>query len=162
MKIPIIIVISVVAVLALMVYFLIAPQSVSISNTIQSSVFEFGKPTENNPDNTMEQTKLQITDEKTGTGDPVKTGDRVSVHYRGTLQEGTEFDSSYKRNQPFSFTVGAGEVIQGWEQGLVGMKMGGKRKLIIPPELGYGSTGAGGVIPPNATLIFEIELIEIE
>lgn len=100
---------------------------------------------------------------KQGTGDKqVKNGDLVSVHYKGTLENGTEFDSSYKHNQPFEFTVGAGEVIKGWDLGLVGMKVGEKRKLTIPSDLGYGERGAGNVIPGNATLIFEIELLEIK
>ena len=100
---------------------------------------------------------------KAVTGDKqVKNGDLVSVHYKGTLEDGTEFDSSYKHNQPFEFTVGASEVIKGWDLGLVGMKVGEKRKLTIPSDLGYGERGAGNVIPPNATLIFEIELLEIK
>lgn len=100
---------------------------------------------------------------KAGSGDKqVKNGDLVSVHYKGTLENGTEFDSSYKYNQPFEFTVGASEVIKGWDLGLVGMKIGEKRKLTIPSSLGYGERGAGKVIPPNATLIFEIELLEIK
>ncbi len=100
---------------------------------------------------------------KQGTSDKqVKNGDLVSVHYKGILENGTEFDSSYKYNQPFEFTVGAGEVIKGWDLGLVGMKVGEKRKLTIPSSLGYGERGAGNVIPPNAVLIFEIELLEIK
>jgi FKBP-type peptidyl-prolyl cis-trans isomerase len=96
-----------------------------------------------------------------GTGEGAKTGDLVTVNYVGILQDGTKFDSSIDRGQPFAFTLGQNSVIQGWEQGLVGMKPGEKRKLTIPPELGYGSQGAGGVIPPNATLIFEIDMISI-
>lgn len=96
-----------------------------------------------------------------GTGAAAKAGDTVSVNYVGTLTDGTKFDSSYDRNQPFSFTLGQNRVIQGWELGVAGMKIGEKRRLTIPPELGYGANGAGSVIPPNATLIFEVELIEI-
>lgn len=105
--------------------------------------------------------QLQIQDEVVGTGPAAKNGDRVTVNYTGWLTNGTKFDSSLDRNKPFVFTLGAGEVISGWDQGVAGMKVGGKRKLTIPPELGYGSRGAGGVIPPNATLVFEIELLKI-
>ncbi|MCX6761142.1 MAG: FKBP-type peptidyl-prolyl cis-trans isomerase [Candidatus Nealsonbacteria bacterium] len=100
---------------------------------------------------------------KQGSGNESKNGDTVSVHYTGTLEDGTKFDSSVDRNQPFSFTLGAGRVIEGWDLGVLGMKIGEKRKLTIPSELGYGSTGTpGGLIPPNATLIFEVELLGIK
>ncbi len=105
---------------------------------------------------------LKYIDEKIGKGDFPNTGDIVVVHYTGTLENGTKFDSSKDRNQPFEFTLGMGRVIKGWDEGLATMKVGGTRKLIIPPELGYGSRGAGGVIPPNATLIFDVELLEIK
>ena len=105
---------------------------------------------------------LKITDITVGTGAEVKKGDTVNVLYTGSLDNGTVFDASSKHgNQPFTFTVGAGQVIQGWDLGLVGMKVGGKRELVIPPELGYGAQGAGGVIPPNATLHFTIQLLSI-
>ncbi|MFH1193624.1 MAG: FKBP-type peptidyl-prolyl cis-trans isomerase [bacterium] len=110
---------------------------------------------------TFDGTKLLAEDIKIGGGAEVKKGDTVSVHYTGWLTDGTKFDSSVDRGQPFSFTVGAGQVIQGWDEGLVGMKVGGKRKLTIPSQMGYGPTGAAGVIPPNAVLIFEIELLKI-
>jgi FKBP-type peptidyl-prolyl cis-trans isomerase len=103
--------------------------------------------------------QLQIEDLETGNGKEVTPQTKVSVHYTGWLTDGTKFDSSKDRGTPFEFVVGAGQVIQGWDQGLVGMKEGGKRKLTIPSELGYGERGAGGVIPPNATLVFEIELL---
>lgn len=106
--------------------------------------------------------QLKIEDLKVGTGDEAVTGKRVTVNYLGTLTDGTKFDSSYDRNQPFSFNLGSGEVIKGWDQGVAGMKVGGKRKLTIPSDLGYGAQGAGSVIPPNATLIFEVELLKVE
>jgi len=96
-----------------------------------------------------------------GTGEGAKAGDKVTVNYVGTLENGTKFDSSIDRGTPFVFTLGQNSVIQGWELGVLGMKVGEKRKLTIPPELAYGSQGAGGVIPPNATLIFEIDMISI-
>ena len=96
-----------------------------------------------------------------GNGEIAEVGKRVSVHYEGRLEDGTVFDGSRPRGQTFSFTIGAGQVIQGWEQGVAGMKVGETRKLTIPPELGYGEAGAGGVIPPNATLVFEIELLDV-
>ena len=105
---------------------------------------------------------LQYVDLKEGTGEEAKAGNRVSVHYTGWLKDGKKFDSSLDRNQPFQFQLGAGMVIQGWDEGVAGMKVGGKRKLIIPPDLGYGKRGAGNVIPPDATLTFEVELLEVK
>lgn len=96
-----------------------------------------------------------------GEGDAAQVGKLVSVHYTGWLTDGTKFDSSKDRNDPFDFPLGAGHVIGGWDEGVQGMKVGGSRKLTIPPQLGYGARGAGGVIPPNATLVFEVELLEI-
>jgi FKBP-type peptidyl-prolyl cis-trans isomerase FkpA len=104
---------------------------------------------------------LRFTDLQTGEGDEAKAGKGVEVHYTGWLENGTKFDSSLDRRQPFRFQLGSGQVIRGWDEGVAGMKVGGKRRLVIPPALGYGARGAGGVIPPNATLIFEVELLGV-
>ncbi|USN88291.1 MAG: FKBP-type peptidyl-prolyl cis-trans isomerase [Candidatus Nomurabacteria bacterium] len=112
-------------------------------------------------DNSSNLKDMVIDDIVIGTGEPVKEGDTVSVHYVGTLQDGTEFDNSKKRGQPFVFTVGEGKVIKGWEDGLIGMKEGGQRILVIPPSLAYGDRQIGP-IPANSTLVFAIELLEIK
>ena len=107
------------------------------------------------------ENELKITINQNGSGDSAETGMSVSVHYTGKLEDGTVFDSSIPRGQPFKFTLGAGQVIKGWDLGVEGMKLGEKRSLVIPPHLGYGIRGAGATIPPNATLIFDIELLEV-
>ena len=104
---------------------------------------------------------LKYEDLVEGTGATAEAGQTAVVHYTGWLTDGSKFDSSKDRNQPFSFSLGKGMVIRGWDEGVAGMKVGGTRKLTIPPQLGYGARGAGGVIPPNATLVFEVELLEL-
>jgi FKBP-type peptidyl-prolyl cis-trans isomerase len=113
-------------------------------------------------------TQLMMTDGKVGTGNEAAAGRQVSVHYTGYLYDanaadhkGRKFDSSRDRNEPFDFRLGAGQVIRGWDEGVAGMKVGGQRTLTIPPEMGYGARGAGGVIPPNATLVFDVELLDV-
>jgi FKBP-type peptidyl-prolyl cis-trans isomerase len=103
---------------------------------------------------------LRYVDEKIGEGATAQAGQTATVHYTGWLTNGKKFDSSRDRNDPFKFALGGGNVIRGWDEGVVGMQVGGKRRLLIPADLGYGARGAGGVIPPNATLIFDVELIE--
>lgn len=104
---------------------------------------------------------LQYIDVVTGTGAQAQPGQLVTVHYTGWLTNGTKFDSSRDHGQPFQFALGGRQVIQGWDQGVAGMRVGGQRRLIIPPDLGYGARGAAGVIPPNATLIFDVELLRV-
>ncbi len=124
---------------------------------LETSEIQYASPS----GNTKMEDKLVIQDEVVGTGTEATSGKAVTVNYVGTLTNGTKFDSSYDRNKPFTFNLGAGEVIAGWDQGVAGMKVGGKRKLTIPPSLGYGSADMG-VIPPNSTLIFEVELLKVE
>jgi peptidylprolyl isomerase len=116
---------------------------------------------EETPD-TSPSADLKIEDTVVGEGEAVKAGDTVVIHYTGVLENGQKFDSSYDRGEPFETQIGVGTVIKGWDQGVVGMKEGGKRRLIIPPDLAYGEQGAGDTIPPNATLIFDVELVEIK
>lgn len=128
------------------------------SATAIAKAIETAKPAEAPPTNE----KLEIKDLVVGKGTEAKAGDTVKVHYVGTLPDGKEFDASKKHGQPFEFELGAGRVIKGWDQGVAGMKIGGKRKLTVPPSLGYGARGAPPVIPPNSTLIFEVELLEVK
>jgi peptidylprolyl isomerase len=111
-------------------------------------------------ENMAEVQELKIEDIEEGTGDSVESGDEVVIHYNGTLKDGTKFDSSYDRGEPFQTQIGTGQVIEGWDKGVVGMKVGGKRKLIIPPSMGYGDAEIPG-IPAGSTLIFEVELLEV-
>jgi len=117
------------------------------------------QPTTNNQQINMND--LQMTIVKEGSGEQAKPGDQVSVHYIGTLTDGTKFDSSLDRGAPFSFVLGAGQVIKGWDLGIAGMKVGEQRRLTIPPEFAYGEQGVPGVIPPNSVLIFDVEMIKI-
>jgi FKBP-type peptidyl-prolyl cis-trans isomerase len=120
-------------------------------------------PDDDTPEVKKPTAKLKIKDVKRGTGPAAKDGDTVTVHYTGKLQDGTVFDSSLRTNKPYKFTIGESSVIQGWHDGVPGMKKGGKRRLTIPPHLGYGARGTrDGTIPPNATLIFDIELLKIQ
>ncbi len=118
------------------------------------------EPTGSIPETTTDS-GLKYVDLVVGTGREAVAGNHATVHYTGWLTNGTKFDSSVDRRDPFSFPIGSGKVIKGWDEGVAGMKVGGKRKLTIPPQLGYGARGAGGVIPPNATLVFEVELLEV-
>ncbi len=144
---------------------------------IALAVFFFVKKSDDatdNPDSSMGKASendlwielkdgLKYKDVVMGTGQEAKNGDAVATHYTGTLEDGTKFDSSYDRGEPFAFLLGAGQVIKGWDIGIAGMKVGGKRKLVIPPELGYGSRNVGnGKIPPNSTLFFDVELIAVQ
>jgi FKBP-type peptidyl-prolyl cis-trans isomerase len=119
-------------------------------------------PTKVTGDGVKTESGLQYWDIKLGLGPIAKAGDHVKVHYTGWLTTGKKFDSSVDANSPYEFTLGEGNVIKGWDEGVAGMKVGGKRKLIIPPDLGYGARGAGNVIPPNAELHFDVELLKIK
>ena len=152
-KNPILVIVILILIVAA-VFLIVTSKNKEKSKSLPKDMLSASAPAVENP--------LQIIDIKVGDGKEVKNGDRAEVNYLGTLENGVRFDSSYDRKQSFAFTLGAGEVIRGWDMGLLGMKIGGKRKLIIPSSLAYGKTGAGSVIPPDATLIFEIELLAIK
>lgn len=133
-------------------------------NTAQTGDVNFGgspSPTSSAQPSATPAT-LQLQDVKVGTGSAVKAGDTISIHYTGMLTNGQKFDSSLDSGKPFEVQIGVGKVIKGWDEGVIGMKVGGQRRLIIPPDLGYGAQGAGNVIPPNATLVFDLELLSIK
>lgn len=139
--------------------------SLSISSLVAVLLLTFslgvgGSMAESNQEVTT-PSGLKYVDQVVGTGEVAVAGKTANVHYTGWLENGKKFDSSVDRGQPFSFPLGAGRVIKGWDEGVQGMKVGGKRKLTIPSDLGYGSRGAGGVIPPNATLVFDVELLGV-
>ncbi|HHI02518.1 MAG TPA: FKBP-type peptidyl-prolyl cis-trans isomerase [candidate division Zixibacteria bacterium] len=142
-----------------------AANETAVTDTTATEATEGGETTEGTAVDENEVTTesgLKYVDYTVGDGASPKEGDMVVVHYSGFLTDGTKFDSSVDRGQPFQFKIGVGQVIKGWDEGVMSMKVGGKRKLIIPPELGYGARGAGGVIPPNATLLFDVELLDIK
>jgi FKBP-type peptidyl-prolyl cis-trans isomerase len=148
---------------------LFAAVSVNTSNVITvAQADEAAAPADSKPDFVKDKakldktTKLQKIDKKKGKGAEAKSGQKVTVHYTGWLTDGTKFDSSKDRNQPFPFDLGAGHVIKGWDEGVAGMKVGGQRRLIIPADMGYGERGAPPAIPPNSVLVFDVELLGVD
>lgn len=160
------VVLSLGIILIVLVVFAVALKSIKIDknneNVPSPSSTVLSEKTMNPTQLSTPSAGLKIEDEKVGTGDEAVAGKKVTVNYIGTLTDGKKFDSSYDRNEPFTFNLGGGEVIKGWDEGVAGMKVGGKRKLTISPELGYGEAGAPPVIPSNATLVFEVELLKVE
>jgi len=143
------------------IFFILISRDKQEDETFELTYIDQSIEEENNNTQSMEDQELKIEVLQEGTGEEAKNGDNVSVHYVGTLQDGTKFDSSIDRGTPFSFDLGAGKVIKGWDLGVSGMKIGEKRKLTIPSDLAYGDDGIPNVIPPKATLIFEVELLDI-
>jgi peptidylprolyl isomerase len=138
------------------------PQAIaSTTQPVSQSVTQQISMTPTNSEIITTASGLKYQEITVGTGAVPKQGNKVTVHYIGTLQDGTKFDSSRDRGNPFDFNLGVGQVIKGWDEGLSTMRVGGRRILTIPPELGYGTRGAGGVIPPNATLVFDVELLKV-
>ena len=154
--VPTIVSLAIISSLILVYYVMSNPAEKTPTDTSATSTVTTPTPT------AIDSDKFEIKTITEGKGEGAKTGQAVTVNYLGTLKDGTKFDSSYDRKEPFTFNLGAGEVIQGWDQGVVGMKVGEKRKLTIPASMGYGASGAGGVIPPNATLIFEVEMVSFK
>lgn len=144
---------------ALLIFFVVAGIACGCGGG--SGKAETSSPTKVQGPGTTMPSGLQYWDIVMGTGATAVPGSTVKVHYTGWLISGEKFDSSVDRGEPFSFTLGAGQVIKGWDEGVAGMKVGGKRQLRIPPDLGYGADGTGGVIPPNATLIFDVQLLDV-
>src|SRR3989344_2231136 len=137
---------------------ILAGCSLKSTDTDTTATLEPPEPAKNQQEQVSE---LKIEDLQVGTGKQTQASDKVSVHYAGPLPDGKKFDSSLDRNQPFEFSLGSGQVIKGWDQGIVGIRVGGKRKLTIPASLAYGDHGVGGVIPPGATLVFDVELLSV-
>jgi peptidylprolyl isomerase len=146
---------------ALTVVSLTMDTPITASDKKEDAPKDKGTPNPDDKDVVTTKSGLKYVDRKVGDGDEAKAGATVKVHYTGTLENGKKFDSSVDRGQPFSFKLGVGQVIKGWDEGVAGMKIGGKRKLIIPSELGYGARGAGASIPPDSVLIFEVELLGV-
>lgn len=141
--------------------FFLAPIISKNLRSIQGGENTHNKTIEQEQKKEEKKMTLKITDVEEGKGKEAKKGSTILVHYRGKLENGTEFDASYNRGQPLSFKLGVGQVIKGWDEGVLGMKVGGKRNLFIPSDMGYGARGAGNVIPPNSNLIFDVELVDV-
>ena len=148
-------------VVTLFVFLGVASGCGSTNKSSAPSAASTSSPMKVNGTPTTTASGLQYWDIVVGNGATAASGNTVKVHYTGFLTSGEKFDSSRDRGEPFSFPLGAGQVIKGWDEGVAGMKVGGQRQLRIPPDLGYGASGAGGAIPPNATLIFDVELLEV-